>query len=69
VPEIIPFFGWEAGETCYADLLTLFKWSGDKEGRVAWDLPFGIVRYRRDVKGAKKLTLLWWLDIPLGGGS
>jgi len=69
VPEIIPFFGWDPGETCYADLLTLFKWSGDKEGRVAWDLPFGIVRYRRDDKGAKKLTLLWWLDIPLGGGS
>jgi hypothetical protein len=69
VPEIIPFFGWEAGETCYADLLTLFKWSGDDDGRVAWDLPLGLVRYRRDVKGKKTLTLLWWLDIPLGGGS
>lgn len=69
VPEIIPFFGWEAGETCYADLLTLFKWSGDADGREAWDLPLGAVRYRRDVKGAKTLTLLWWIKIPLGGGS
>lgn len=69
IPEIIPFFGWEAGETCYADLLTLFKWRGDREGREAWDLPLGLVRYRRDREGAKTLTLLWWIDIPVGDGK
>jgi hypothetical protein len=69
VPEIIPFFGWEAGETCYADLVALFKWSGDDDGRVAWDLPLSVVKYRRDVKGRKTLTLLWWIDISLGDGE
>lgn len=68
VPEIIPFFGWEAGETCYADLLTLFSWRSDAAGREAWDGPLGAVRFRRDREGRKTLTLLWWIDIPLGGG-
>jgi hypothetical protein len=68
-PEIIPFFGWEAGETCYADIVTLFKKSSDTAGRMAWDGPLGIVRYRRTDKGAKTLTLLWWIDIPLGDGK
>ena len=69
VPEIIPFFGWEAGETCYADILTVFKWRSDREGREAWDGPLSIIRYRRDEKGAKTLTLLWWIDIPVGDGQ
>ena len=69
VPEIIPFFGWEAGETCYADLLCVFRWSSDQAGREAWDGPLGAVRFRRRMKGARTLTLLWWIDIPLGGGS
>jgi hypothetical protein len=68
VPEIIPFFGWEAGETCYADIVTVFKWRSDRAGREAWDGPLSIVRYRRDDKGAKTLTLLWWIDIPVGDG-
>jgi hypothetical protein len=68
-PEIIPFFGWEAGETCYADILTLYHSSSDDEGRLAWDGPLGAVRYRRNEKGKKTLTLLWWIDIPLGGGG
>jgi hypothetical protein len=68
VPEIIPFFGWEAGETLYADILTLFSWRSDRQGRVAWDGPLSIVRMRKDLTGAKTLTLLWWIDIPLGGG-
>ena len=69
VPEIFPFFGWEPGETLYADLLSLVRWRGDREGRVAWDGPLGAVRYRRSASGAAKLTLLWWIEIPLGGGS
>ena len=69
IPEIIPFFGWDAGETCYADLLTVFKWRSDNEGRTAWDLPLSIVKYRRDEKGAKTLTMLWWINIPLGDGQ
>jgi hypothetical protein len=69
VPEILPFFGWEAGETLYADLLTVVRWSADRDGRAAWDGPLGTVRYRRDAAGARKLTLLWWIDIPLGGGG
>ena len=68
VPEIIPFFGWEAGETCYADLVTVFRWSSDAKGREAWDGPLGLVRFRRNTEGRKTLTLLWWIDIPLGGG-
>jgi hypothetical protein len=68
VPEIIPVFGWEPGETCYADVVTLFSWRHDKEGRTAWDGPLGAIRYRRDAEGARTLTLLWWIDIPLGGG-
>jgi len=67
-PDLIPVFGWEAGETCYSDLLALVRWSSDKAGREAWDGPLGAVRYRRDVAGAKSLTLLWWIKIPLGGG-
>jgi hypothetical protein len=66
VPEVIPFFGWEAGETCYADLLSLFHWKADRDGREAWDLPLGMVRYRRTREGRRTLTLLWWIDIPLG---
>jgi hypothetical protein len=69
VPEIVPFFGWEAGETCYADVLSLFRWSADADGREAWDGPLGAIRYRCDAAGASKLTLLWWIDIPLGGGK
>ncbi len=69
VPEILPFFGWDLGEAVYADLLSLYRRRSDAEGRVAWDGPFGIVRYRRDVAGASRLTLLWWLTLPLGGGS
>lgn len=68
VPEWIPFFGWHAGETAYSDLLSVFRWRSDAAGRAAWDLPFGIVRWRRDAEGARTLTLLWWIDIPLGGG-
>jgi hypothetical protein len=69
VPEIIPFFGWKAGETAWADLVALFRWSSDREGRASWDGPLGgIVRWRRDATGASKLTLLWWIDIPTGDG-
>ncbi|MCE9634177.1 MAG: hypothetical protein K8T90_00600 [Planctomycetes bacterium] len=64
VPEIIPVFGWRAGETAWADLVTLFHHRSDTEGRVAWDGPLGIVRWRRSETGASKLTLLWWIDIP-----
>lgn len=66
VPDLIPFFGWDAGETAWSDLLALFRWRADAEGRAAWDLPFGIVRWRRDAAGASKLTLLWWIDVPTG---
>jgi hypothetical protein len=69
VPEIVPFFGWEAGETCYADLVALFRWSADRDGREAWDGPLGAIRYRENAEGGKTLTLLWWIDIPLGGGK
>lgn len=69
VPEIVPFFGWQAGETAYADTLALYRGRSDAEGRSAFDLPFGIVRWRRDVTGASKLTLLWWIDICLGDGE
>jgi hypothetical protein len=69
IPQISPVFGWDAGETVYGDLVTLFRWRGDAKGRVAWDGPLGLVRYRRGLDGAARLTLLWWLDIPLGGGS
>jgi hypothetical protein len=68
VPEIIPFFGWEAGETLYADLVTLFRWRADRDGRVAWDGPLSIVRMRENPRGERTLTLLWWIDIPLGSG-
>ena len=68
VPELIPFFGWETGETVYSELLNLFHWRRDAEGRVAWDGPLGIVRYRRRGDEAS-LRLLWWIDIPLGGGE
>jgi hypothetical protein len=68
IPEIIPFFGWEAGETCYADIVTVFRYRSDVHGREAWDGPLGAVRWRRDVTGAKTLTLLWWIDIPMGDG-
>lgn len=68
VPEIVPVFGWRAGETAYADLVALFRWSADAEGRAAWDGPLGgIVRWRRGADGASKLTLLWWIDVPTGG--
>ena len=67
VPEIIPFFGWPSGEMAWADLVTVFKWRSDRDGRAAWDGPLGgIVRWRRDAAGASKLTLLWWIDIPTG---
>jgi hypothetical protein len=69
VPDLIPFFGWQAGETAWSDLFALFKMRSDDQGRKAWDLPFGIVRYRRDAAGASKLTFLWWIDLPLGGGT
>lgn len=68
VPDLIPFFGWQAGETAWSDLLALFRMRSDAAGRTAWDLPFGIVRYREDERGSSKLTFLWWLDLPLGGG-
>jgi hypothetical protein len=68
IPEIVPFFGWEPGETLYADVLTLFRWSADDRGRTAWDGPLSLVRYRRDERGSARLTLLWWFGIPLGGG-
>jgi hypothetical protein len=69
IPEIVPFFGWQAGETAYADTVALYRGRSDAEGRAAWDLPFGIVRWRRDAEGASKLTLLWWITIPLGDGK
>ena len=68
VPDLLPFCGWDAGETAWSDLLALFRWRADQEGRAAWDAPFGIVRWRRDAAGASKLTLLWWIDIPTGDG-
>lgn len=69
IPQISPVFGWDAGETVYGDLLTLFRWRGDEKGRVAWDGPLGLVRYRRGLNGEAHLRLFWWIDIPLGGGS
>jgi hypothetical protein len=69
VPELIPFFGWKAGETAWSDLLAVFRRTADAEGRAAWDLPLGIVRWRRDARGASKLTLFWWIDVPTGGPS
>lgn len=70
VPELIPFFGWRSGETAWADLVALVRWRADATGRAAWDGPLGgIVRWRRDADGASRLTLLWWLTIPTGGGS
>lgn len=68
IPELIPFFDWKAGETCYGDILTLFKRRSDTAGRLAWDGPLSIVKYRRDDKGAKTLTMLWLIDISLGDG-
>ena len=69
IPEIVPVFGWGPGERVYGDLLSLVRWDSDAEGRAAWDAPLGIVRYRKDAAGARRLTLLWWFDIPLGGGE
>jgi hypothetical protein len=69
IPDISPVFGWEAGEIAYSDLVTLFRWRSDRKGRVAWDGPLGLVRYRRGFFGQRKLTLLWWIDIPLGNDS
>lgn len=66
IPNISPVFGWDAGETAYGDLVTLFRWRSDRRGRVAWDGPLGLVRYRRGYFGDRKLTLFWWIDIPLG---
>jgi hypothetical protein len=65
-PEILPFFGWEAGETVYSELLNLVRYESDAEGVSAWDGPFGIVRYRRDESGNRTLRLFWWIDLPLG---
>lgn len=65
-PEIVPFFGWRSGESVYADLFALFRWRADREGRAAWDLPLGFLRWRRGADGASRLTFLWWLDIPTG---
>ncbi len=69
VPEIVPVFGWEAGETVYADLVSLFRWRSDAAGREAWDGPLGVVRWRRGSAGDETLTLLWWIRIPLAEGS
>lgn len=67
VPELIPFFGWRSGETAWADLVALFRWRADDEGRAAWDGPLGgIVRWRRAADGSSRLTLLWWIDVPTG---
>lgn len=68
-PEIVPFFGWRSGESTYADLAALVRWSDDRDGRAALDLPLSIVRWRRDAAGASKLTLLWFLTVPTGGGE
>jgi len=67
VPGLIPVLGWEAGERVYSDLISLFRSRTDAEGREAWDGPLGLVRYRKGSSGERKLTLFWWLDIPLGG--
>jgi len=68
-PEIIPVFGWDAGERVYADLLSLVRWESDADGRTSWDGPLGIFGYRRKANGARSLRILWWLEIPLGGGE
>lgn len=69
IPDLVPVVGWEVGETVYTELLTLFHSRSDEQGRAAWDLPLGIVGYRRRSDGSRILRLLWWIDIPLGGGS
>ena len=67
-PELIPVFGWDPGERVYSDLLSIVRWECDATGNTAWDGPLGIVGYRRTAAGARSLRLLWWFEIPLGGG-
>ena len=62
-------FGWEPGERVYADLLSLVRWESDADGRSSWDGPLNLFGYRRDADGKKSLRLLWWFEIPLGGGD
>lgn len=70
VPEIVPFFGWEAGETAWADLVALWRSTSSPDGASAWDGPLGgIVRWRREASGASRLTILWWLDVPTGSAE
>lgn len=68
-PEIVPVFGWDPGERVWSDFLSLVRWEKDTTGRVAWDGPLGLFGYRKQADGASALRLLWWFEIPLGGGS
>lgn len=68
-PEIIPVFGWEPGERVYSDLLSIVRWERDATGRTAWDGPLGLFGWREAADGACALRLLWWFEIPMGGGS